>query len=249
MKVNLQHECYKLWRSRILLYGFLALMIFMAYDVFPLKFVDKYDVAQGFGFGQWVIIIMIAISANFVTMEFRDNTMPTLLYKSSSKLFPYLAKFIALLGAALMMMVGGTIFALVLYLCVAHRYPLTLIVDHHSLLANFGAEFAGTIIYLIFWISLALLLVLLFKSNATVIVIGLAVGFLGSPISEVLMKALPGLKASIAWNPLNMISIISPFANNASIVYLTTGQLIVGNLIYSALFLLLGLWVMKRERI
>lgn len=131
----------------------------------------------------------------------------------------------------------------------ARRFAWTTLLNHHSLFINFIATVGGGVVYLLFVITLSLLLVTISKSNAVVIVIGLAIGFLGSNLSAALMQALPGLKAIIAWNPLNMINIINPFANTAGTVYLSANQLVMGNLIYSALFIVIGLLIFKRTRI
>ena len=42
-------------------------------------------IAQGFGLGQWVILIMITISPTFLALEYKNNTIITLFYKNSNK--------------------------------------------------------------------------------------------------------------------------------------------------------------------
>lgn len=249
MKVTIKHELFKLKQQRTLLYSSLVLLVLMIYTAYPPVYITKAELAQGFGANQWVLVIMIAVSANFITMEFRDNTMPTLLYKSANKRIPYLAKFIVLFLTGIVLLLVGLILTLIFQLLLARRFPWAMMLNGHSLLANYFTGIGGTAVYLLFIISLSLLLVALFRSNATVIVIGMAIGFLGADLSAVLLQALPGTRTILAWNPLNMINIIHPFTNGIAGIYLSTGQLLAGNLIYTVLFLWLGLWAFKRMRI
>lgn len=249
MKITIKHELFKLKQQRVFLYSCLVLLALMIYTAYPPLYITKTILAQGFGANQWVLVIMIAVSANFITMEFRDNTMPTLLYKSANKRIPYLAKFIVLFLTGIALLLVGLVLAFIFQLLLARRFSWALMLNGHSLVANYLAGIGGTIIYLLFIISLSLLLVALFRSNATVIIIGMAIGFLGADLSAVLLQALPGIRAVLAWNPLNMINIVHPFTNGITGIYLSTGQLLVGNLVYTALFLWLGLWAFKRMRI
>lgn len=249
MRSSLNRELFKARHQHLLWYSLLALFVLMLYATFPLAYLTRRTVAQGFGLDQWVIILMIAISSNTVTMEYRDHTMPTLLYKSPHKIVPYIAKLVILFIEGLVMLAVGIIFTLIIQSLFARRFAWSTLLNHHSLFINLFASVGGGVVYLLFTITLSLLLVAISGSNAVVIVIGLAIGFFGSNLSAALMQALPGLKAIIAWNPLNMINIINPFANAASTVYLSTSQLVIGNLIYSALFLAIGLLIFKRARI
>lgn len=249
MKTILKQELFKLTRQRVPLLTMVVLLGLMLYTSLPTANITKYLVAQGFGLTQWVLIIMIAVSANQITMEFRDHTMPTMLYKSANKSVPYMAKLVALMLMGVALLAVGAVFVLILQALLARRFSWTMNLAHHSLWLNFVAGLGGTTIYLLFIITLGLLLVSLAHSNALVIIIGLAIGFLGANLSAVLLEALPSMRATLAWNPLNMINIIHPLSNNVKYVYLSGGQLVIGNLIYSAIFLLLGLWIFKRSRI
>lgn len=249
MKTSIIHELYKIRQQHILAYSSIVLLLLMLYTALPTAYITKQTVAQGFGINQWVIIIMIAISSNIVTMEYRDNTMSTLLYRNSNKVFPFLAKMITLLITGISLLIISTLFSFILKFLLAHKYSWSLLLNHHSLLTNFLAGLAGSVVYLLFTITLSLLLVVLTRSNAVVIITGLAIGFLGADLSAVLMHGLPGISGLIAWNPLNMINVISPFANTVSRVGLTTSQLIWGNLIYSVIFSLLGIYAFKHARV
>lgn len=252
MKTTLAHEFYKLIHQKTTWLTILVLLGLMIYACIPTAYITRNLVAQGFGAGQWATIIMIAVSANFVTMEFRNNTMPTLLYKSPSKQAVFWAKLLVLLVAGVVLLLIGLVFALIIKaILVGNRFPWSSIYHQHSLIDALLLNMFGVALYLLFTVTLSLLLVSWFKSTATVIIIGFFIGFLGASISAVVMQAIPGLASIWAWNPLNMINVISQLGDGTVIKlsHLTNGELIAGNLIYALIFLLLGLHAFKKRRI
>lgn len=252
MKATLSHEFYKLIYQRVSWLAVIVLFGLMIYACIPFAYITRSLVTQGFGAGQWATIIMVVISANFVSMEFRNNTMPTLLYKSPSKLAVFWAKLLALILYGLFLLLVGLAFALLIKPAVlGGKFPWGLVYRGHTLLNAFLLNMVGVGIYLLFTITLSLWLISLVKSTATVIIIGLFIGFLGASVSAVVMQAIPGLVSAWAWNPFNMINIITQLSD-ASVIklsHLTDGELILGNLIYALIFLLLGRWAFKKRRI
>lgn len=252
MKITLSHELYKMAHQRSSWLAFIILFGLMIYSAIPIAYINKNLVAQGFGAGQWVIIIMIALSANLVAMEFRNNTMTTLLYKSPNRQSVFFAKLITLIIYSFLLLLASFLFALIIKLLfVNDKFSWELIYHQHSLITDLVINLAGVALYLMFSITLSLMLISMIKSNAVVIVIGLFVGFLGAPISAFLMNALPGLKHILAWNPFNMINIIAQLANPSihQVSALTNGGLIAGNLIYTLIFLLIGLWTFTKRNL
>lgn len=249
MKTTFSHELYKMahqrssWLALILLFGL------MIYSAIPIAYINKGLVAQGFGAGQWVIIIMIALSANLVAMEFRNNTMTTLLYKSPNRQSVFLTKLFTLILYSLLVLLASFVFALIIKLLfVNSKFSWGLVYHQHPLITDLVINLAGVALYLMFSITLSLMLISMIKSSAVVIVIGLFVGFLGAPISAFILNTLPGLANILTWNPFNMINIIQladPGIHQISM--LTSGELIAGNLIYTLLFLLIGLWAFKKQ--
>lgn len=250
MKTNLSHECYKMVHQRSSWLAIIVLFGLMLYAATPTAYLTKNIISQGFGAGQWTIIIIIALSANFIAMEWRNNTMTTLLYKSPNRQVVYFSKLFVLIGYSFILLIVGALFTfLVKFLLVNNRFSWQATYYHRSLINALFINLFGVAIYLLFTITLSLLLVSLFKSNAVVIVIGLMIGFLGANISAIIMHAFPSLKGVLAWNPLNMINVISQLTNPSDLAAsaLTNQQLIAGNLIYAGIFLIIGLFVFKRK--
>ena len=115
MKTNLLREFYKFTHRRIPLYGLLVLLGLMLYTIGTSYKVTPSLITQGFGAGQWTIIIIMAISSDMIAMEWRDHTMTTLLYKTSNKSILYLAKFIVLVVYSFILLVFGIIFSFIIY--------------------------------------------------------------------------------------------------------------------------------------
>lgn len=252
MKITFSHELYKMvhqsssWIALIVLFGL------MMYTATPSAYITKNLIAQGFGAGQWIIIIMIALSANFVAMELRNNTMATLLYKSPSRQTVFLSKLMVLILYSLILLIVGFIFALIIKLLfVGGRFSWQTIYHQRPLIDDLLMNLVGVEVYLLFTITLSLLLISLFKSSAIVIVIGLFIGFLGANISGVIGQAFPTIKNVLAWNPLNMINIITQLSNTRMIkvTSLTNGELVAGNLFYALIFLFAGVWAFRKSRL
>ncbi|MBB1068887.1 ABC transporter permease [Limosilactobacillus sp. RRLNB_1_1] len=249
MKTNLSHEFYKMIHQRSSWVAVIVLFGLMLYSATPTAYITKNLISQGFGTGQWVIIIMITLSANFIAMELKNNTMTTLLYKSPNRWGVFVAKLIVLIVYSIVLLIAGFIFTLIIKaVLVNSHFTWQSIYHQHTLFNSLLLNLLGVGIYLLFIITLSMLLISLFKSSAVVIVIGLFIGFLGANISALIMQTFPGIKSIIAWNPLNMINIITQLSNSRVIQSsaLTNNELIIGNLIYVVVFLLIGILVFRK---
>ncbi|HJA47248.1 MAG TPA: ABC transporter permease [Candidatus Limosilactobacillus excrementigallinarum] len=250
MKMTFSHELYKMVHQRSSWVAMVALCCLMAYSATPTAYITKNLVAQGFGVGQWSIIIMIALTANFFTMELRNNTMTTLLYKSPSRSTVFLAKFFVLIIYGFWLVLIGFLFALIIKIgLVGNQFSWQIVYHQHPLINDLLLNLLGVAVYLIFTTALTLLLIALFKSSAVVIVIGLFIGFLGANFSGIAMQAFLHFQKIITWNPLNMINVINQLSDAGmnKITALTDAELVIGNLVYAAIFLFIGLIVFRKS--
>jgi ABC-2 type transport system permease protein len=248
MKNNLNHEFYKFWHQRIPLYGLATLCILMLYSAVSESGVSKMMIAHGFALGQWVTIIMIAIASTFIVMEYQNNTIITLFYKSSNKSSIYFAKLIVVVSYGTLLVAVGILLTFVLkVLFIGNRYSWEVNYGQHTLIANLFFNVAGSLLYMIFIVTLAFFLISLIRANAVVVGIGLAMGFFGSGLSNFVMSALPGFSDVIKWNPLNMINIINQLSNSRMTQFssLSDMELVIGNIVYSVIFVIIGDMVFK----
>ncbi|RHW49820.1 ABC transporter permease [Bombilactobacillus bombi] len=252
MKNSLKQEFYKFSYQKTPIYGFLALLVLMIYTILSGN-VNKSMITQAFGAGQWLSIIMITISSTFLTMEYKNNTMITLLYKSSSKLQVYLSKILVMIIYSIFLLVTSFVFTLILKaISSGNKFLWSELYGQNTLFSGLILTLIGTFIYLLFTISLAFLLITLFKNNAAVICLGLVIAFLGASLSSVIMDNFPRLIPLMKWNPLNMIYVMNqlnktPIFSNIS--HLSNWQLINGNIVYIMIFNLLGYLLFKRRRV
>lgn len=247
MSSSLSREFYKFIHQRTPFYGLLVMIGLMLYSSIPTYKVNSFLITQGFGAIQWCSIIMVAISADFISMEFRNNTMITLLFKSNPFTI-YITKLIILIGYGFTLLISGFLCSLIFMQLFGKHYSWSSNFHGHTLISALILNNLGAATYLLFTISLSLLLVILLKSNSIVIIAGLAIDFLGANFSSLLMGVLP--KQIWAWNPLNMINIIIQLSNQNTtlITHLSNFALILGNVCYALLFIILGLWFFKNDQ-
>lgn len=252
MKNSWLKELYKFEHQKTLLYGILILFLLMIYGVITSK-VDKKLLIFGFGAVQWVPIILIAVGSAFFEMEYNNNTIVILLYKTTSKLKIYIFKFLVVFLYGILLTGLATIFTLLLKIIfVGNKYSWTSYLSGRGpLIRLLALNMTGTIIYAFFIVSLSFMLIMLTRINAVVIGTGLAMGFLGASISVALMKSFANLVSILKWNPLNMIFITQQLANNsyAKVSNLSSFQIIEGNLLYGIIFATLGYILFRYRRV
>lgn len=243
MRNNLYQEMKKFWYQKKPLWGILILFILMYYSLVTSHHNER-DVIQLFGASQWTLIILVTISSAFMTMEYRDNTIVTMLYKSSNRFNIYFSKIIVLVLYSVLLSFCGVIFT-ILEAAFSHQL-LTVNVLRTLLFNTFG-----TLLYSIFIVTLSLLLISLVKVDAIVIVIGLMLGFLGATFSNILMSLFHTWSRAIRWNPLNMIYVINQLSDPKYFKYssLSNLELVLGTASYAIIFLIIGYWTFKKRRV
>ncbi|MCI1923681.1 MAG: ABC transporter permease [Lentilactobacillus buchneri] len=252
MKSNLVREFYKFRHQRIPLYGVIALLLLMLYSAFDGTKFSRLTISQGFGAGQWIILILITVGSTFVDMEYQNGTIITLFYKNSNRVMIYLDKLLIIILYGFSLVIFSTIFTFIFKaILVGQRYNWRAIYGQHSLFNNLMLNMLGSVVYMLFIVTLAFLLVSLIKVNAAVVGIGFIIVFWGSYFSSLLIIAVPGLSSIMKWNPLNMIYVISQLTNSglAKFTHLNADQLIIGNFVYALLFVALGYLSFKKRRV
>lgn len=240
---KLKSEFRKFVKQNLGTWGFLILIVLMVYFAITTHNI-KTAFQSGFGSTQWVTIIMMMVAGSFMDMEYTNGTILSLIYKQDHKLTIYINKLLVVSVYSILLVS----FSLILTFTLGYLIGLPFSVNQiNDLLINFF----GTLIYSFFMVSLSLLLLSIFKSNIVVVGIGLFLGFLGTTISGFITQLLPYFHNILKWNPLNMIYIISQINNPKfkDISGLSSSDLIIGNIIYSLIFIYLGYILFKNRRI
>ena len=247
---SLRAELFKFSHQKSAQTGILILIILMIYSILTTK-VNSTQVIFEFGAVQWIPIIMIAVGSTFFAMEYQNRTILILLYKSTKRWQIYLAKLTIVWLYSLVLTLIATLLTIVLKSLLVRTPWSALISNHQTLLTLLTGNVIGTTVYALFIVTLSFMLIMLIKINVAVIGIGLALGFLGSGISVALMETFTSLISILRWNPLNMIFITQQLANPAyaTVSHLSFFEIIGGNLIYAAIFVILGYGLFKKRRI
>lgn len=248
---NLREELFKFKYEKIPTYSIAALIIFMCYSLFQKTNLQM--ITMGLGAIQWIPIILVGVGSSFFAMEYDNNTMFMMIYKSNSKLSIYLSKFLIVCAFSIVLIFISTFFTILSKeIFMRNQYGwLTILNNQHSLIENLLLNLFGTLIYCFFIIALSFMLIMLIRVNAAVIGVGLAVGFIGGSVSSALMEAFPNFIAITKWNPLNMIFVGQQFTTDKfiRISHLSNFQIAVANCTYGILFLVIGYFLFKKRRV
>lgn len=247
----IKEEFYKFNHERISLYGLLFLLGAMTYSALTRK-INRTTLIYSFAATEWIPIIIIAIASAFFAMEYNNNTIIMVLYKSSSKIKIYLAKFIVVFLYTIVLSSAAVLFTFLLSLVlVPGKYNWGEIIQGQTMVSNLLINMSAVGLYCFFIIGLSFFLIMLVKVNAIVICIGLVLCYFGSSISAALMETFPSAIAIIKWNPLSMIFISQQLTRKSLITtsHLTNIQLITATILYGVLFSILGYYTFKRRRV
>lgn len=251
MGTSLYQEVYKLKYQRTPIYGIVILFLLMLYTA--ANDTTRNMISMGYGTGQWIIIILIAIGSYSIAMEFQNRTIVNLFYKNSHKEVIYFSKYIVLVAYGILLTILGTIFSIILAkIFVGNKYDWSQTYHNgRSLINNLLVNELGTILLVFLVVALAFFLIALFKINAVVVGIGLGIAYLGSQISTAFMQTFVNLAWVIRWNPFNMFYIMGQLSDNTYPKYsnLNNEQIIFGTIIYTIIFLGLGYILFRRRRV
>ncbi len=253
MVYSIKQELYKLahrkitWISAILL---LFLMVFtgfaMAEDTKKLVLALTYDSSD------FIMFILVIVGATSFSMEFQNNAILTLLYKSANKIEVYLSKYLAIFIYDLFLHV------LAIFYTVTLRYTIfrsnvdwnTIYLYHQPIWANMLTASAIDVVTTMLIITIVFLLSCLINSNAIVITVSLLVTFMGQGISSDLTRR-QMLVGIMKWNPFNMVNLTRQYGNYITYVittHLSNLQLLLGSLIYIIIFFIIGYLIFRKKR-
>ncbi|WP_125766646.1 ABC transporter permease [Lapidilactobacillus wuchangensis] len=252
MRNELQLEWYKFSKQRLPFYGFAALLLLMIYSGLTSRD-GRALMLSSFGAIQWIPIILIAIGSSCLDMEYRYHTVIMLRYKSSNLFKSYLAKLVIVYLYGVVLVFLALLLTLLLKgIFVGKQLSwLVLLGGRGSILQIAVLNLLATMIYLLFIVTMAFMLILIVKINAAVIGISLAIGFFGAGFSEALIKTFSSAANLLRWNPLNMILITQQLTNSqyTQISHLTNGEIVTGVVGYTLLFLLIGYQLFKERSV
>lgn len=249
MKTSLYQEFYKFshkkitWVAPMLLLGYMALWI--AYPMTRLMTMMTYDSSDA------INLIVIIVGSTMFSMEFQNNTILTLIYKSSSKPTVYFNKFITIFVYDVLLHALSLAFTVVIALTIrpvawmkVYRYNQPLIIN---MLSTTGIDVLTSVLI----ISLVFVISTMINSNAVVITASMAVVFFGEAISTDFMNLDSSLAYLFKWNPFNMTLLTLQYSNYPlyhETTLLTNLQISLGALAYMLTFLGVGYLIFRKKR-
>ena len=251
MLISFKQEIYKFRHENIALYGLIILIVTMIYNFFTNP-ITRQSLGYGFGANEWIPLIIITVASAIFSMEYKNNTIIMLEYKTSSKFQIYFSKFLVVLVYSFLLTVIAFLLTLILSMFFnATRYDCLVNQKGQTLLNNLLINLAGALIYSFFSIGLSFMLIMLVKNNAVVVCFGIVLAFFGASFSRGLMQSFPNFISTIKWNFLNMIFISQQLSNpNLSLKSnLSSVELIIANIVYGIIFMVLGYYLFKHRRV
>lgn len=252
MGKSLKEEVYKFNHEQISLYGLLVLLFAMLYNILTSKALDRRFLSYGFDAIEWIPLIIIAVGSAFFAMEYKNRTILTMMYKSTSKLKIYLAKFIVIFIYSVVLTAAAILLTFLFsFLFTGHKYNWAATINGHSLIIDLLTNMLGAIIYSFFITGLSFMLCMLTRNNAVVVCIGIVLAFFGAGFSSALMQSFPNAVSIIKWNPLSMIFISQQLTRTSlmSTSHLLDSELIIANIAYGLIFAVLGYYLFKHRRV
>jgi len=253
MAFSLYQEFYKLSHRKLAWLAPLVLLVLMistglamGYNESRLLMATCYDAPD------WMMLILVVVGATTFSMEFQNNAILTLLYKSPNKALVYLAKYLVILAYNVWLHLIAILFTVGLHALpmnqsmawsVRYRYQ-------QPLWENMLKTMTLDILTTTFIISLIFLLSCLINSNAVVISVSLLMVFMGQFISANLLNA-GKFTQVLRWNPFNMTNLTRQYYNHATYFdtsHLLNQQLILGTLGYTLLFVVAGYLIFRKKR-
>jgi len=246
-----QQEIYKLVHKRSTtigvgaLAGFMVILAILA-KVYPNLFNAQAQFESLFASQIFIVFMLIAATSNIMMMEFQSGMIRPLLYRRYSRTQVLISKWLVILGYSIVLFAGAFIWSLLIKVVLFNNtFALT-----GNILTNLLQSVSGQWLALWLLLSLVFLITNAFRSSAAAVSIGI-IGYFVTYITAALMFGAIARWSWLRFNPLNMLNLSAQVSdgNMEKLTQLSTSGLVIGNLVYIAIFLYLGLVLFKRRAV
>ncbi|WP_125567116.1 ABC transporter permease [Companilactobacillus insicii] len=252
MAFSLYQEFYKLNHRKLTWISPLVLLILMILTGISIGYNEsKLLMATCYNAPDWIMLILVVIGSTTFSMEFQNNAILTLLYKSHNKVIVYLSKYIVILSYNLWLHLLAILFTLGLNeISINQSVPWsTLYLYQQPLWENMLKTSTIDVLTTTFIISLIFLFSCLINNNAIVISFSLLMVFTGQFISANLLNS-EKFTQILRWNPFNMTNLTRQYYNYTTYFdtsHLLNQQLLQGTLSYTLLFVIVGYLIFRKK--
>lgn len=253
MSTNLYREFYKFSHKKATWFApLIVLFLMVAFGLATGKDQPQLLAMTCYGSSEGILLTLIIVISSIFSMEFQNHAILTVLYKSPSKRYVYLAKLIVASGYNLILHLSAILltFALTLTGIAKPISWLSVYQYHQPLIINMLATSSIDFVTATLLISIIFLTSCLINSNAVVVTLNIVIIFVGNDISYNFLLQNAHLVDLARWNPFNMLDLTKQYYNHAMIqaTNLTISQLIIGTSAYVMVFLMAGYLVFRKKR-
>ena len=253
MTYSIKQELYKLTHRKITWISAILLLFLMIFTGFSLSDeVKKLLLTLTFDSSDFIMFILVIVGATSFSMEFQNNAILTLLYKSANKIEVYLSKYLAIFIYDIFLHVLAIFYTIIL------RYTIfrsnvnwnSIYLYRQPIWINMLKVSAIDLVTTMLIITIVFLLSCIINNNAVVITVSLLVTFLGQGISSSLTRR-HMLVGIMKWNPFNMVNLTRQYGNfitYVEITHLRNPQILLGSIIYIMIFFIIGYLIFRKKR-
>ncbi|MCI1923682.1 MAG: ABC transporter permease [Lentilactobacillus buchneri] len=254
MNFSLYQEFYKFNHKKVtwlMPFLLLFLMLFMGFT-YPSQYGNLMAMTS-YNASDWILMILVIVGSTLFSMEFQNNTILTLLYKSPNKFYVYFSKFVVIMTYDVILHIIAIIFTAILILTPIDKPVSWLAIYKYQqpLVVNMFATTGIDLIESVLIISLVFLMSCLINSNSLVIAVNIGIIIFGPYATTPLIRNHSILGGLVKWNPLNMTNLTTQYYNYGSyhpVTLLNNMQLAFGTITYIIIFFSLGYLIFRKKR-
>ncbi|WP_268912520.1 ABC transporter permease [Lentilactobacillus sp. SPB1-3] len=241
------------WASIILI--LVVIGISFICKIYPKTFPGQMFFTSSFGSDSWVMFVMIAACASIISMEFQYGTIKEVIYQQYSRETVLISKWITMfLYSVYLYLLTGLAALVGKVLFLNNTFSITQIDKvsngHITYLMQWFVSLGSSFVSLWLVLSVVFLFATLFKTSTMAVSVGIIAFFAFSAVST-LMFSVIAKHNWVKWNPFNFLNFANQIGDPArsTLTKLSDAQLFVGSILYTVLFLLIGLLSFRRKNV
>lgn len=253
MKYTTHQEFYKLVHRKItwIMPIFLLIIMIIASATFGSD--GKFLFVSTYASGQFIPLVLVMVGSTFFSMEFQNNTILTLIYKSSNKIHVYLSKLLVLFTYNIAIHLFAVFISMIFGLSSlnGHIHLMAIYMYHQNLLVNMAIATLLDIFMSTLVISFVFLISCIINSNSIVTLLGISLVIFGSLFSNMLLNKNINITKFIKWNPFNTLNLTPQYYNYTiyhDISHLSNFQITISTLLYTFIFIIIGYLIFRKKR-
>lgn len=214
--------------------------------------IPQENFAFNYGSTSFVVFILITACSATIATEFEYNTIKNLVSQAYSRQVILTSKWLAMLTYSVglyLVAMGMTLVSKLIW--VGNAFQLTTTVHGGQPLWQHWVLATGTY-FVTLWLllSIVFLVAAMFKKGNIAMLVGIGGYFALSILGKFQVLAIHKWDV-VKWNPLNFLNYPEQATAvfSSRLTHLTTTELLAGNLVYTALFLGLGLYFFSRKEV